>query len=68
MSEQVVVYSHGFGVRKDDRGLFTDIAAALPEAESVMFDYGSWDEEHKEHTLSSYLFSEQPIHSGFVFL
>ena len=50
MSEQVVVYSHGFGVRKDDRGLFTDIAAALPEAESVMFDYGSWDEEHKEHT------------------
>jgi hypothetical protein len=45
MSKHVVVYSHGFGVRKDDRGLFTDIANAIPEAEHVMFDYNQVDEQ-----------------------
>lgn len=53
MARQVVVYSHGFGVRKDDRGLFSDIAVALPEFEHVMFDYGEWDEERKELSVSS---------------
>jgi len=37
--KHIVVYSHGFGVDSTDRGLFTDIAAALPEAEHSMFDY-----------------------------
>src|SRR6266567_2438699 len=40
----IIIYSHGFGVRKDDRGLFTDIAAALPGFEHVMFDYNTVDE------------------------
>lgn len=35
----IVVYSHGFGVYKDDRGLFPDIAASLPNTKPVMFDY-----------------------------
>lgn len=44
MTKHIIIYSHGFGVRKDDRGLFTDIAAALPDAENIMFDYNKVDE------------------------
>jgi hypothetical protein len=44
MNKHIVIYSHGFGVRKDDRGLFTDIAATLPSAEHIMFDYNQVDE------------------------
>jgi hypothetical protein len=40
----VLIFSHGFGVRKDDRGLFPDIAAGVPEAEAIMFDYNHTDE------------------------
>jgi pimeloyl-ACP methyl ester carboxylesterase len=47
-----VVYSHGFGVRKDDRGLMTDIAAALPECEHVLFDYNTFDEAANTMTVS----------------
>lgn len=46
MSEQVIIYSHGFGVKKDDRGLFTDIAHSLADAEHIMFDYNEIDEVH----------------------
>jgi hypothetical protein len=35
-----VVFSHGFGVGKDDRGLFTDIIDGLSLNEPVLFDYG----------------------------
>ena len=42
--KHVIIYSHGFGVRKDDRGLFTDIAAALPGAAHVMFNYSQIDD------------------------
>lgn len=52
MSKHVIVYSHGFGVRKDDRGLFTDIANAIPEAEHVMFDYNLIDEQTNTLTVS----------------
>jgi hypothetical protein len=45
MTKHVIVYSHGFGVRKDDRGLFTDIANAIPEADHIMFDYNVIDEQ-----------------------
>ncbi len=34
-----VVFSHGFGVRADARGMFTQIAAAFPEHTFVPFDY-----------------------------
>lgn len=36
---KAIVYSHGFGVKADARGMFTEIAAAFPEYKSVMFDY-----------------------------
>lgn len=39
MSKPTILYSHGFGVRKDSRGLFTDIAEALPDYRHDMFDY-----------------------------
>ena len=46
MSKHIIVYSHGFGVRKDDRGLFTDIANAIPEAE-----HGKPEPENIDFTL-----------------
>ena len=52
MSKHTIVYSHGFGVRKDDRGLFTDIAKVLPEADHVMFDYNLIDEQTNTLTVS----------------
>lgn len=42
--KHIVIYSHGFGVRKDDNGLLSDIADNLPEVESVLFDYYDIDE------------------------
>ncbi|MHB8904043.1 MAG: alpha/beta hydrolase, partial [Patescibacteria group bacterium] len=45
--KHIIIYSHGFGVRKDDNGLLTDIAAALPEVESILFDYFEVDENKK---------------------
>ena len=52
--KHVVVYSHGFGVRKDDRGLFVDIAESLPQVESFMFDYNMVLEEGKVMYVSPF--------------
>lgn len=48
----IIIYSHGFGVRKDDSGLFTDIAAALPNAKHIMFDYNLADEATNTLTVA----------------
>lgn len=40
----IIIYSHGFGVKKDGRGLFTDIASSLPNMQHIMFDYNEVDE------------------------
>ncbi len=50
-AKHIIVYSHGFGVKKDDRGLLTDIAVSLPEAESILFDYFEIDENKKTLTI-----------------
>lgn len=43
-----IIYSHGFGVRKDDIGLMTDIALSFAEeAQSLLFEYNEIDEEAK---------------------
>ncbi|MCU0680587.1 MAG: hypothetical protein MUF50_04790 [Planctomycetes bacterium] len=42
--KHIIIYSHGFGVRKDDNGLLSDVAEHLPELESVLFDYYELDE------------------------
>ena len=52
MNKRVIVYSHGFGVRKDDRGLFTDIAAVMLDLEHVMFDYNKADDKLNSLTVS----------------
>ncbi len=36
---KTIVCSHGFAVRADSMGMFTDIAAAFPDYEFRMFDY-----------------------------
>lgn len=46
--KHIVIYSHGFGVRKDDNGLLSDIAEHLPEVESVLFDYYDLDKVNNE--------------------
>ncbi len=54
----MVVFSHGFGVQRDGRGMFTDIAQALPEGFGyVLFDYYEIDEER--HTVRIADFAEQ---------
>ncbi len=47
----IIIYSHGFGVRKTDRGLFTAIADALPDTKSVLFDYNPVHEESNTITI-----------------
>ncbi|HTE57886.1 MAG TPA: hypothetical protein VK694_04015 [Verrucomicrobiae bacterium] len=47
----VVIFSHGFGVRKTDRGLFTAISIALPNTQSVMFDYNPINEQSNTLTV-----------------
>jgi pimeloyl-ACP methyl ester carboxylesterase len=54
---QAIIYSHGFGVQKDDRGLFTDIAEALPSFEHVQFDYNQINIE--ENTLTAATLNQQ---------
>jgi hypothetical protein len=49
----IIIFSHGFGVRKTDRGLFTAIADALPHAESVMFDYNPIHEQSNTITVKT---------------
>ena len=47
LAPHMVVFSHGFGVKRDSRGMFTDIAAALPaDIGYVLFDYNDIDEAH----------------------
>jgi hypothetical protein len=56
-TSHIIIFSHGFGVRKEDRGLFTAIARALPDAKSVMFDYNPVNE--KANTLTAEPLNEQ---------
>lgn len=52
MKKHYIVYSHGFGVEKDDRGLFNDIALAIPKAQHVMFDYNEVNRQDKTLTVN----------------
>ncbi|HEY4477729.1 MAG TPA: hypothetical protein VJB09_00435 [Candidatus Paceibacterota bacterium] len=56
-SNHYIIFSHGFGVRKDSRGLFLDIASWLKDYTSVMFDYNEIREE--ENTIVVKILSEQ---------
>jgi len=56
-NKHIVICSHGFGEKKDDRGLFPVVAEAIPECEFVMFDYNV--ESSEENTLTVSTFTEQ---------
>ncbi|NQV11792.1 hypothetical protein HQ524_00360 [Candidatus Uhrbacteria bacterium] len=51
MKKHIVIFSHGFGVKKDDRGLFTGIANGLSEIEPILFDYNVVDEHSDNMTV-----------------
>ena len=52
LAPHMVVFSHGFGVERTARGMFSDIVAALPEGYGyVLFDY--YDIEDKTITIST---------------
>jgi hypothetical protein len=53
----IIVFSHDFGVRKEDRGLFTAIYWAVPDIKAVMFDYNPINE--KANTLAAKPLNEQ---------
>lgn len=44
-----IIFIHGFGVRKDARGMFTDIVNALPEFECILTDLNVVDENGNTH-------------------
>src|SRR4051812_9819731 len=55
LGEQMVVFSHGFGVRSDARGLFTDIVQALPRGWGyVLFDYDDFDATKNEQQVNGF--------------
>jgi hypothetical protein len=49
-----LLFSHGFGVQKDSKGMFTDIAKAFPGYKPVMFDYNKYDSDASLTTVYSY--------------
>lgn len=53
MPKHFIIYSHGFGVEKDDRGLFSYITSAMPDIEHVTFDYNIIDRANNTLTVSS---------------
>jgi len=57
LKKHIVIFSHGHGVKKDDRGMLSDIAEKIPEVYSMLFDYYDVDEENK--TIHTKAFSSQ---------
>lgn len=57
----IIIYSHGFGVEKTDRGLFTDIATALPDAQHIMFDYNQIDQATNTLTVAPLTAQQQKL-------
>jgi hypothetical protein len=53
----IIIYSHGFGVRKDDRGLFTAISKVVPDATSILFHYNPIND--RSNTLTAKPLNEQ---------
>lgn len=49
-----IVYSHGFGVDRTDRGLLADISASMPGYEHILFDYNDINPENNELTVNPF--------------
>jgi len=52
-NKHIVIFSHGFGVRKDSRGFFSGLSEIMPEVESILFDYYDIDEINKTINIST---------------
>ncbi len=48
--KHIIIYIHGFGMKKDDRGLLTGIASIFPDSVNVLTDMNTINEE--KHTLT----------------
>ena len=61
MQKHFVIFSHGFGVLKDARGLFTELSAMLSShgIQSVLFDYDYNEIKHGTKEVITKPFSEQ---------
>jgi hypothetical protein len=56
--KHIVIFSHGFGVKKDSRGMFSDIVSSLgDDIECILFDYNIIDEI--SNTITIRPFGEQ---------
>lgn len=57
--KNIIIFSHGFWVRKDSRWFLSDVAEQLSndETKTILFDYNNYNEETKELLVTS--FSEQ---------
>ena len=49
-----LVFSHGFGVEKDSRGLFSDISKAFSGYNSILFNYNEITQDKKITKVASY--------------
>jgi pimeloyl-ACP methyl ester carboxylesterase len=49
----MIVFSHGFGVDKNSRGLFSDISSLFNEKDVLLFDYNKVDTKNKTITIAS---------------
>ncbi|MFH1649891.1 MAG: alpha/beta hydrolase [Candidatus Woesearchaeota archaeon] len=61
VQEHIVIFSHGMGVLKDSRGIFTEIGDTLGKSgiQPVLFDYSDYNPQTKEVTVTP--FSEQAM-------
>ena len=57
MKKHVIIFSHGFGVKKDDIGLLSEIAESFDDITTLLFDYYDVDETNK--TITTTTLSEQ---------
>ena len=53
--KQVIIFSHGFGVSKEARGLFTEIANAFTGIKTVLFNYNKVDRKNNTITVKPFL-------------
>ncbi len=61
--KHIIIFSHGFGVLKDSNGLFSDIEKALPEMNSILFDYS---DINNDNTITIYSLSAQAAKLNFI--
>ena len=49
-----IIFSHGFGVQKDSRGLFPEITQTLKDITPIFFDYNLIDQSKNEMRIQEF--------------